>query len=152
MRSLGNTHDLAEIEDRLSALQPDDARLWGSMCVEEMLRHLRVAFRLAMGEVEGGGAAPSMIVPRGMLKFFALRAPMQWPHGVPTFPALKQGAPLMAASSLEEERDGVLQEMRRFCQPEQFRGDHGLFGAMSDGDWMRWGYLHMDHHLRQFGR
>jgi hypothetical protein len=27
-----------------------------------------------------------------------------------------------------------------------------MFGPMSERDWMRWGYLHADHHLRQFGR
>jgi len=26
-----------------------------------------------------------------------------------------------------------------------------MFGLMPDRDWMRWGYLHMNHHLRQFG-
>ena len=24
------------------------------------------------------------------------------------------------------------------------------FGPLTDAEWMRWGYLHMDHHLRQF--
>lgn len=152
MRSLANTRDLLEIERRFVALQPGDARLWGSMSVEEMLCHVREAFRMAMGELASGGEAPGSAVPRSLLKFFALRMPMHWPHGVPTFPALKKGAPTMNASSLEVERDGVLQEMGRFCRPEQIRGDHGLFGAMSAGDWMRWGYLHTDHHLRQFGR
>lgn len=28
---------------------------------------------------------------------------------------------------------------------------HPVFGRMSKGAWLRWGYLHMDHHLRQFG-
>jgi hypothetical protein len=28
---------------------------------------------------------------------------------------------------------------------------HPLFGGMSDGAWLRWAYLHIDHHLRQFG-
>jgi hypothetical protein len=28
---------------------------------------------------------------------------------------------------------------------------HPFFGAMKDAHWLRWGYLHMDHHLRQFG-
>ena len=28
---------------------------------------------------------------------------------------------------------------------------HPIFGRMSDAEWLRWGYLHMDHHLRQFG-
>ena len=26
-----------------------------------------------------------------------------------------------------------------------------VFKAMSEGQWMRWGYLHVDHHLRQSG-
>jgi hypothetical protein len=29
---------------------------------------------------------------------------------------------------------------------------HPIFGPMSRSEWMRWGYLHTDHHLRQFGR
>ena len=28
---------------------------------------------------------------------------------------------------------------------------HPFFGDMSEAEWMRWGYLHCDHHLRQFG-
>ena len=28
---------------------------------------------------------------------------------------------------------------------------HPIFGRMSRGAWLRWAYLHMDHHLRQFG-
>jgi len=30
-------------------------------------------------------------------------------------------------------------------------GLHPLFAAMSEWEWMRWAYLHVDHHLRQFG-
>jgi hypothetical protein len=28
---------------------------------------------------------------------------------------------------------------------------HPIFGELTDSERMRWGYLHMDHHLRQFG-
>jgi hypothetical protein len=28
---------------------------------------------------------------------------------------------------------------------------HPIFGRMSRAAWLRWGYLHADHHLRQFG-
>ena len=28
---------------------------------------------------------------------------------------------------------------------------HPLWGRMSEWEWGRWGYLHTDHHLRQFG-
>jgi len=28
---------------------------------------------------------------------------------------------------------------------------HPLFGRLTTAEWGRWGYRHMDHHLRQFG-
>jgi hypothetical protein len=28
---------------------------------------------------------------------------------------------------------------------------HPIFGRMSQRAWLRWAYLHTDHHLRQFG-
>jgi hypothetical protein len=31
------------------------------------------------------------------------------------------------------------------------RPAHPIFGPMSEAAWLRWGYLHADHHLRQFG-
>jgi hypothetical protein len=35
------------------------------------------------------------------------------------------------------------------ARAELARRPHFLFGRLSE--WARWGYLHMDHHLRQFG-
>ena len=29
---------------------------------------------------------------------------------------------------------------------------HPAFGAMSAREWLRWGWLHADHHLRQFSQ
>jgi hypothetical protein len=41
----------------------------------------------------------------------------------------------------------------RFCEPSvNLSPTHPFFGPMSREDWLRWGYLHADHHLRQFGR
>jgi hypothetical protein len=31
------------------------------------------------------------------------------------------------------------------------RRAHPIFGTLTARAWLRWGYLHMDHHLRQFG-
>ena len=55
------------------------------------------------------------------------------------------------------EFEGDLRDLRglfeRFTrQPRDFVWQrHPIFLEMSEEDWMRWGYLHMDHHLRQFG-
>jgi hypothetical protein len=42
---------------------------------------------------------------------------------------------------------------------DRFRGElpamagrsHYFFGRLSEREWARWGYQHIDHHLRQFG-
>jgi hypothetical protein len=36
-------------------------------------------------------------------------------------------------------------------QPGLHWPTHPIFGRMSEAAWMRWAYLHTDHHLRQFG-
>ena len=58
----------------------------------------------------------------------------------------------MQPTCFEQDRSDALRQMERFCQPQQRRVDHSFFGEMSYTDWMRWGFLHTDHHLRQFGR
>lgn len=152
MRSLAVVDDREELERRLGALQAGDARLWGEMSLAEMLCHVRGAFRTAMGEIEVVAKAPAQPLPPKVLKFVALRMPVPWPKGMQTLAELKKGTPAMRAGAVEEERAGLLEAMKQFVRPEQRRGDHGMFGPMTYGDWMRWGYLHTDHHLRQFGR
>jgi len=86
------------------------------------------------------------------LKAIALWAPVEWKQNFWTIPALKQGAPAMCIGKFEHDLAEALAEMERFCKPDQVRCDHAFFGSMSFDDWMRWGYLHTDHHLRQFKR
>ncbi|HLI77250.1 MAG TPA: DUF1569 domain-containing protein [Acidobacteriaceae bacterium] len=152
MRSLVDGRHREEIVRRFQSLLRDDRRQWGRMSLPEMLCHVRGAFCLAMGEIERTGEAPPQPLPPRMLKFFALRVPMRWPRGIKTVPELEAGAPAMNALSFEQERRLALDEMDRFLQPGRRLVNHPMFGPMSYRDWMRWGYLHTDHHLRQFGR
>ena len=38
----------------------------------------------------------------------------------------------------------------RYCATQQF-APHPMMGPLSRTERMRWAYLHMNHHLRQFG-
>jgi Protein of unknown function (DUF1569). len=41
---------------------------------------------------------------------------------------------------------------RFLCElPSIARRPHYLFGPLTEAQWARWGWRHMDHHLRQFG-
>lgn len=151
MRSLSNNEDLAQIKERLHGVAPSDTARWGVMQASEMICHLRGAFRMAMGEIASEGAV--MAVPSPVMKFLALRVPLSWPKSYRTLPALERGTPDMIPRSFEADLRNALKALDRFCTTTtQHRGDHPYMGSMSAADWMRWGYLHTDHHLRQFGR
>ncbi len=148
--TLSNSADRRSIRDWLAVVQPYDERQWGLMSAGEMVCHVRGAFLAAMGEIESRQVATPL--PLATLKAGALWGPIEWQRDFWTLPALKRGTPAMRTGKFEEDLAQALAEMERFSKPEQVRVDHALFGAMSDTDWMRWGFLHTDHHLRQFRR
>lgn len=90
---------------------------------------------------------------RWLVKWIALDLPFHWPHGVKTRPEADQLAGGTPPVDFETDRDELLVLLERFAgTPRDFQWHpHPMFGAMSDKDWMRWGYLHVHHHLRQFG-
>jgi hypothetical protein len=56
-------------------------------------------------------------------------------------------------AELERDKGQLLKLIERFTTlPNGLeQQSHPFFGRMTEREWMRWGYLHTDHHLRQFG-
>jgi hypothetical protein len=151
MKTLKNAADKAEILRRLAAIGPTSQRRWGRMSVGEMICHLSDALQGAMGERKT--ASRSNWFTRSGMKWVGLWGPTKWPHGVRTVPECEAGKG--GTPPAEMERDlrtaKVLLEQFAALPPTFTFPEHGIFGQMSHAEWMRWGYLHMDHHLRQFG-
>jgi hypothetical protein len=115
-----------------------------------MICHLADAFRVANGDKPASEA--SGLLHRTLLKWFVLYVPLAWPAGYPTRPEIDQmiggTKPLEFAHDVAE----VESLMIRFAgHPAMSRPAHPIFGPMSRSAWLRWAYLHTDHHLRQFG-
>jgi hypothetical protein len=151
MRTLESTADRRAISARISALTLSDRRLWGKMTAHQMVCHLCDSFRLALGEKPASPATG--FLRRTVMKWIALQAPMKWPKGVGTRPEVEQGVGGTAPVEFESDRAELIRVFERFCAGS---GDisivHPFFGRMTKWEWLRWGYLHADHHLRQFGR
>jgi hypothetical protein len=87
------------------------------------------------------------------MKWIALWVPVRWMKGYPTRPEVEQGRGGSAAGAFEGDRNALGVVISRFCQEvREPCYPHPVFGPMKPRDWWRWGYLHADHHLRQFGR
>jgi hypothetical protein len=149
-KNLGCVDDRRVILERLAALQRDSRGRWGRMPVHQMLCHLTDAFRLSLGDktaVSVGG-----VLDKTLIKWFALNVPAPWPRGYPTRPEMEQGVGGTPPVEFERDRAELAAIIMRFSNsPDLLRGrPHPVFGPMSEGEWLRWGYLHSDHHLRQF--
>jgi Protein of unknown function (DUF1569) len=151
MRTLKNLSERQAIALRLAELSPDDKARWGSMSVNQMVCHLDDSYKLALGEKTASPATG--LVQRTVMKWGALNAPVEWPRGFPTRPEMEQGKGGTVPVGFRQDLASLLSTLSRFCDalPNPCLS-HPIFGKMTTADWMRWGYLHADHHLRQFGR
>ena len=149
MKTLASAHHLQEIRTRLGALTASERAAWGSMSVGEMVCHLRDAYVMALGELS---AAPvKRELPGKIFKALALYVPMRWPQNYATVPELDYRGNALAPAAFDSGRERLRETVERFAA-SRVSNTHPIFGRMSVRDWMRWGYLHADHHLRQFGR
>ena len=149
-KTLANEADLEQICRRIGALTPESPRMWGKMSVGGMLCHLHDSYLLALGERT---ASPVRVpVPGRMIKYVALRTSLPWARNMRSAREMQQETGGTQPVAFEADRQRLLQTIARFITYEALdQSAHPFFGAMSASDWLRWGYLHADHHLRQFG-
>ena len=150
MKTLARQRDKAEILQRLRAVRPESVRRWGRMSSHQMVCHLCDSFRMVSGQKPVSHA--TSVLQRTIVKWTALYLPLRWPAGILTRPEIDQEAggtrPIDFAADVSE-----LVALVEIVTAGRSAGwhPHPLFGRMSEAAWLRWAYLHMDHHLRQFG-
>jgi hypothetical protein len=158
MKSLTHTADRAAILLRLRRLNPETARRWGRMTAPQMVCHLTDSFLGVMGERESRSAmaAATATMTRASwrqraMKLVALQLPLPWPHGVKTKAEVDQEKGGTPPGDFGADLAALEVVCARFANDRRERSPHFLFGPLTSDEWNRWGYRHMDHHLRQFG-
>jgi DinB family protein len=148
MRTMAREEDVAELRRRLRLVREDGRRRWGRMTAHQMICHLADAYRMAVGEKSVSLAVN--VFGRTVVKGIALYMPLPWPPGIATRPEVDALLGGTAPTTFAEDLAQVDVQMERFLAAPLDLW-HPLFGPMSRADWLRWGWLHTDHHLRQFG-
>ena len=150
MRTFANSSDAEEVFARLGRLRPENPRRWGKMNAREMVCHLADIARGVLGERPMGDR--QTFLSRTIIKWIALWIPAPWPKGFPTATALDPQRDGTKPSDFEQDRAAAIAEHRRFiASASNMPLAHPFFGPLTAREWLRWGYLHADHHLRQFG-
>jgi Protein of unknown function (DUF1569) len=148
-QDLADPAQRAVLGARLRRLAPDSQRQWGRMTSHQVVCHLSDSFRAIMGSK----SALSIATPlsRTVIKWIALNAPMKWPPGVKTVPEVDQefgGTKPVEFASDRQELEALMEQFA--AKQERELQPHPMFGRMTTEQWQRWGWRHMDHHLRQF--
>ena len=151
MKTLARESDTAEIRARLRTVSPESVRRWGRMSAHPMMCHLADAFRMALGQKEVRLGVT--LAGRTIVKGIALYVPMTWPSGLVTSRELDQDYGGTRPGEFAADAAEVVALLELVTAPtRRLEGRvHPVFGQLSDAAWLRWGYLHTDHHLRQFG-
>jgi Protein of unknown function (DUF1569) len=151
MKNLQSEQVKTEIRRRLSTIRADSKPLWGKMSANQMICHLSDAFRGVTGEIK---IAPTgTLFQRVVVKRMMIYLPPMPVKNYPTPPKINQEIGgtkptefVADLAKLERLIDEFTDEKSDF---EQW--SHPFFGQMSRWEWSRWAYIHVHHHLRQFG-
>ncbi len=145
-----NIKDL--IIERVTSVKMHDTALWGTMNAEEMVCHIADPIRVAAGLKSA--AFVGNIITTTVVKWLVLTV-LQIPKAkIQTSREFKQGVEGTRPKKFESDKATLIDLLRNFEKPFETNPypRHPAFGKMSKWQWARLSYLHIDHHLRQFGR
>lgn len=148
MSTLGDASARTQLIARMALLTEDSKALWGQMTVGQMLRHCRLWEEMKRDIKQYSRPLIGRIIGPLILKQ-VLRQPLLRRNS-PTIPEMvvrDQDIDLNAERKLLTE----LLVTHVVEQDPTYRFLHPFFGRMTQAQIDRLGYLHLDHHLRQFG-
>jgi hypothetical protein len=134
---------------RINAVTPASQRQFGSLEPVGMIRHLRLAMELSLGEANIPDT--SNIFGRTIGRYVAFHL-IPWPKGKIKAPPAFTPPP---EKDFDTERVLLNASIDRFIatlnrEPQKVVS-HPVFGAMTMTYWTRVHGKHFDHHLKQFG-
>jgi len=149
MSSFFHEPDYHALLRRVDTLSPDSQRRWGRMTVQGMVCHLNDAFLLMLGD--RATRAKGNLFLRTVVRFVAFSTPIPWPKGAKTAPEADQEQTGTPPGDFDRDVSTLRSLMERFDKEGRGGLYHPIFGNLTPGEVGRWGYRHLDHHLRQFG-
>lgn len=148
MKSIFNQTDNQELQSRLSKITSDTPANWGKMSAAQMVLHCQKPLDVAEGTLQ---------LPHSFIgKLFGKMVKNKFLSGKPlgkNGPTAKQFL-VKGNPEFEKEKEVLMEQIRRFGEkgPEAVANKtHPFFGTMTDDEWGKLHYVHLDHHLMQFG-
>jgi len=148
MNSLFDKTTAEQLKQRIERLTPETQRLWGKMSPAQMLAHCSAAMEVSLGDKIMRQVLIGKLIGTRVKK--RLLGGKQMSKNMPTDKAYV----VSDDRDLDFERRRLVEFIERFQAGGPVgctKGPHSFFGMMTPEEWSAMNYMHLDHHLRQFG-
>jgi hypothetical protein len=149
MKKLYDAGVAAEMNNRVHQLTHQSVALWGKMSTEQMLSHVQVPMKLALGDIRMRRHIFGYIFgPKAKQQ---LLKEIPFAKNLPTDPRFKRKG---NDHNFLVEKNRVMDLLDRFVDIDPAaigRYPHPFFGTMTQEEWGVLLWKHLDHHLQQFG-
>ncbi|MCB0728998.1 MAG: DUF1569 domain-containing protein [Ignavibacteriae bacterium] len=150
MENLFDKKNREDILERLSKIKNNTEPKWGKMNSHQMIVHLSEPLRVALGDITVPLIESEYSNPPFNIQ---VSQTLPWPNNAPTIPEFDQFEKRMEIKDFDSDLNTLLELIDRFSKLED--GDpiptHPLFGYLTNEEWARTLWRHIDHHLNQFG-
>jgi Protein of unknown function (DUF1569). len=145
MLSIYDSDVFTELKGRLNKLTASAKPLWGKMTIDQMLHHLNLSMEAALGKMKPTSR------PVFFMRIFksVLYNDKPFGKGSPTPKDFKITGSFDFNTELNKANQN-LSEVSERGQNGNFK-PHVFFGTLTNEQWGKHIYKHIDHHLRQFG-
>ena len=135
----------AAIRHRIEGLRIDSPRQWGKMTIDQMLWHVNVSMREAVGDYTPD--VKPLPVPKWLLRWAIINLP--WGRGARTRPDMYA----VSAHDFAVQKAETLALLDRIvATPLSAQWPPSVtMGRMTGRHWSQLTARHLEHHLRQFG-
>ena len=131
---------------RIDRITPATQPLWGRMDAAQMLAHCQALLQVYVGEMKLKQSFIGVLFGRMAKKKFFGDKP--WPQSLPTAREFH----VANARAFEAEKQKLVALIERSAgMAPAATAVHPFFGRLKPAEWSRLLWLHLDHHLRQFG-
>ena len=148
MSSIYRKADNEIIISRINTLSTESKAQWGKMSVDQMLSHCQAPMDVAFGDIILK-ANPIIALLGRLMKNKIINAP-EFKKNSPTAPSFIRNEPC----NFEQSKSDLIVKLSRLTNEgnQSIKNHkHPFFGSMTNDDWDKLMWKHMDHHLRQFG-
>lgn len=148
MKSIFNQADNQEIINRINQLTPESKGKWGKMSVDQMLSHCIAPIDFAFGNTEIKVNFLMQLLGR-IVKGKMLKSET-FKKDSPTAPSFIR----KDHYDFEATKNELIEKVQRFGKEGHSvikNQKHPFFGTMTYNEWDRLHYMHLNHHLIQFG-